>query len=73
MASQIHATEHRVVEGAVRSRGLRPRERLMLEAVECLGEMVGMWKMLCSELASHLALRTWELQWGGRGGTTLRT
>lgn len=37
MASQIHATEHRVVEGAVRSRGLHPRERLMLEAVECLG------------------------------------
>lgn len=65
MASQIHASEHRVVEGAVRSRGLHPRYRLMLEAVERLGRgMVGMWKM-CSASASHLALRTWELQWGG--------
>lgn len=71
MASQIHASEHRVVEGAVRSRGLHPRYRLMLEAVERLGRgAVGMWKMSCSALASHLALRTWELQWGG---CTLRT
>lgn len=36
MASQIHGSEHRVVEGVVRGRGLHRREWLMLEAVEHL-------------------------------------